>query len=209
MPGLIALTECNIGICPPGVNRQVIPPRAAFTVTCPTLQCSLDASASTGAIASYTWTANGRTERHAYPTAKLTFPSAGRYTITLRVTDSTGHYRTLTKKGVLVPSLAPSRVDTVIVHDTAAYLVTLPTFPTMSGLVVDSTMQGQGFRVYRLCLLGMADRKPTGAVEIFPNSGMVPSPANAVTITGLFRSAGVRWTLALAVAALDSGKVCQ
>jgi PKD repeat protein len=69
-----------------------LPPRAAFTVTCSALRCTLDASGSTdpdGWITSFDWsfgdglTGGGRTAIHDYP-------KAGSYTVTLNLTDNDG-----------------------------------------------------------------------------------------------------------------------
>jgi hypothetical protein len=69
-----------------------LPPQASFTLTCTSLSCNFDASASSDpddAIVNYAWsfgdgtTGNGPTIAHMYP-------KAGSYTATLTVTDNAG-----------------------------------------------------------------------------------------------------------------------
>jgi hypothetical protein len=96
----------TITITAAGSGNQ--PPVAAFTVNCNTgvlHQCALDASSSTDdvGIISYTWSwGDGRTETHALPTAKNTWPSAGTFNVTLKVTDGGGLTSSITK-AVAVP----------------------------------------------------------------------------------------------------------
>jgi len=69
------------------------PPVASFTSSCPSLQCTVDASASADdkGIVSYRWNwGNGRSETKTVPTAKNTWQTAGVYTVTLTVTDGGG-----------------------------------------------------------------------------------------------------------------------
>jgi PKD repeat protein len=69
------------------------PPVARFTWTCPTLQCTLDATTSTDdmGIASYKWDwGDGRSETKTLPTTRNTWATAGVYTVTLTVTDAGG-----------------------------------------------------------------------------------------------------------------------
>jgi PKD repeat protein len=82
---------------PPPVDNQ---PVAAFTWSCPTLTCALDASGSTddGTIVSYAWDLG----RFPNPTAtgitvSATYPHTGPRTVTLTVTDNGGKSSSLTQ----------------------------------------------------------------------------------------------------------------
>ncbi|HEV7991675.1 MAG TPA: PKD domain-containing protein [Gemmatimonadaceae bacterium] len=69
------------------------PPFAYFTVKCPTLQCTFDASGSTddSGVVQYTWDwGTGPSESFSTPIAQHTFPAPGLYTVTLTVTDAAG-----------------------------------------------------------------------------------------------------------------------
>lgn len=86
------------------------PPVARFTVACPTLQCSFDASSSTddAGVVRYAWDwGNGRSESHSYPQSKNTFV-AGTYDVTLTVTDAAGLTGSVTKS-VTVPTPASNQ----------------------------------------------------------------------------------------------------
>ena len=88
----------------PAVSNQ--PPTASFTVTCPALQCTFDASSSTDdvGIVTYAWTwGNGRGESHSTPVTKNTFAAPGTYNVTLKVTDGGGLFSSVTKP-VQVPT---------------------------------------------------------------------------------------------------------
>ncbi|MEO8561459.1 MAG: S8 family serine peptidase [bacterium] len=81
---------------PPPTNQ---PPVARFSVSCPTTQCTFDASGSTDdiGIVRYDWNwGNGKAESHSAPTAKNTF-ATGTYDVTLIVTDGVGAKGSLTK----------------------------------------------------------------------------------------------------------------
>ncbi|MDB4891615.1 MAG: peptidase and in kexin sedolisin [Gemmatimonadetes bacterium] len=85
------------------------PPVAHFTVSCPTSQCTLDASASADnvGIVKYAWTwGDGRSENKVMPITKNTWAITGVYTITLTVSDAGGLTNTISKQ-VAVPDLAP------------------------------------------------------------------------------------------------------
>ncbi len=85
------------------------PPVANFTASCPTSQCTLDASASTDnlGIVRYAWTwGDGRTENKVLPITRNTWAVTGIYTITLTVTDAGGLTNTISKQ-VPVPDLPP------------------------------------------------------------------------------------------------------
>jgi vibriolysin len=68
------------------------PPRASFTLTCTRLLCEFDASSSTDATdptPSYAWSFGDSTIGSGSPTLH-SYPKAGRYTVTLTVTDNAG-----------------------------------------------------------------------------------------------------------------------
>lgn len=83
-----ALTACGDG----GTEPDPIAPKAAFTVECDELACSVDGSGSSdsdGTIASHAWDfGDGATRTGAQ--ASHVYSEAGGYTITLRVTDNDG-----------------------------------------------------------------------------------------------------------------------
>src|SRR4029079_8241269 len=77
--------------------------------SCPTLQCTLDASSSTdnAGIVKYMWTwGDGRAENKLQPIARNTWLVAGLYTITLTVVDAGGLTNSFSKQ-VAVPNLPP------------------------------------------------------------------------------------------------------
>jgi PKD repeat protein len=131
---------------------------AAFSVSCPQLQCSFDASSSSGAV-SYRWDwGNGRpAEIRTAPTNKNTYATQGVYKVTLTVTDASGATASVAK-WIVVPSLTdgsvppPSvgRVDTIVVqspplppvHDTVT--VQLPAPPAIHDTITvhDSSYTG-------------------------------------------------------------------
>jgi subtilisin family serine protease len=81
-------------------------PLARFTVSCPTLQCTFDASTSTDdvGISSYKWSwGDGRTETRVGTIARNTYAAAATYNVTLTVTDGGGLTNSVTKT-VQVPS---------------------------------------------------------------------------------------------------------
>jgi len=94
------------------VSKQVVvsstvnaAPVARFTFTCPTTQCTFDASGSTDdvGIVSYKWDwGTGKSETHSGPTAKNSF-AVGTYNVTLTVTDGGGLTGTVTHS-VIVPT---------------------------------------------------------------------------------------------------------
>ncbi|MEO5826826.1 MAG: S8 family serine peptidase, partial [Gemmatimonadales bacterium] len=95
-PNRLMNTGFLIGSPSPGNS----PPVAAFTWSCPTLTCQLDASSSTddGTIVSYAWALG----RFPDPTATgvtvaATYPHTGPRTVTLTVTDNSGKSSTITK----------------------------------------------------------------------------------------------------------------
>ncbi|MEP6731645.1 MAG: S8 family serine peptidase [bacterium] len=93
----------NIGFLNNGNNQA---PVARFTITCPTLHCNADGSASTDdvAIVSYKWDwGNGHNETHSGPTASNTWATPGTYSVTLTVTDGGGLTGSLTKQ-VTIPN---------------------------------------------------------------------------------------------------------
>ncbi|MEO5814465.1 MAG: PKD domain-containing protein [Gemmatimonadaceae bacterium] len=87
-------------------NQQ---PVAHFTASCPTSQCTLDASGSSGnvGIVKYAWTwGDGRSESKVQPVTKNTWAQTGVYTITLTVTDAGGLTNSIARQ-VAVPDLPP------------------------------------------------------------------------------------------------------
>jgi len=92
-----------------GAHESNHPPAAAFTWTCPTLQCTLDASASTDdrGIVSYRWSwGDGRSETKLRPTVRNTWATPGTYIVTLTVTDA-GGLSNSTSRHVTVPAHEP------------------------------------------------------------------------------------------------------
>ncbi|HEV7991674.1 MAG TPA: PKD domain-containing protein [Gemmatimonadaceae bacterium] len=92
-------------------------PVASFSVSCPALQCTFDASGSTddAGIAKYTWSwGTGKSESHAFPVSKHTYASAGSYSVTLTVTDAQGLTNSVTKS-VQVPTPPPNQPPTVTI----------------------------------------------------------------------------------------------
>jgi hypothetical protein len=87
-----------------GASNQA--PVARFTATCPTLQCTFDASSSTDdvGVVTYAWTwGDGRSESHPFPVTKSTFAVPGTYNVKLTVTDGGGLSNSITKS-VQVPT---------------------------------------------------------------------------------------------------------
>jgi PKD repeat protein len=111
----------SITITPSGGGNQA--PVARYTITCPTLQCTADASASTDdvGIVSYAWNwGNGRSEIKTVPTVKNTWATAGTYTVTLTVKDAGGRASSVAKQ-VVIPTPAGNRAPV------ARFTITCPT----------------------------------------------------------------------------------
>ena len=92
-------------------------PVARYTISCPTLRCSVDGSTSTDdvGIVSYKWNwGNGRTETHTGPTANNTWAAPGTYSITLTVTDGGGLTNSVTKQ-VTIPTPASNQSPTATI----------------------------------------------------------------------------------------------
>lgn len=85
--------------------------QALWNPTCERLRCTFDASASTGAIKSYSWAFGDSTAKSSGKLVTHTFARVGTYSVVLVVTDSTGHRSQLTKKITVGAVIA--RVDTV------------------------------------------------------------------------------------------------
>ena len=109
---VITLTATDAGNASGAATRTIIiipasqPPVARFTATCPTMQCTFDASASTDdvGITRYAWTwGDGRSEAKTYPTTRNTWATQGVYTVTLTVTDGGGQTNTVSKQ-IAVPN---------------------------------------------------------------------------------------------------------
>ena len=93
----------NVTITSVNTNQ---PPVARFTWTCPTLQCTLDASTSSddAGVVKYFWNwGNGRSETKLGPIVRNTWAVAGTYTVTLTVTDAGGLTNSVSHQ-VTVPS---------------------------------------------------------------------------------------------------------
>jgi PKD repeat protein/Flp pilus assembly pilin Flp len=106
--------ECNDGV-EPGM------PIASFTVTCPSLSCTIDAATSrdtnsdgTGVIVSYEWDFGDSTFGTGETPSK-TYGANGTYTITLVVTDDDGNTASTTRSVYAeLPNLAPIANFTVV-----------------------------------------------------------------------------------------------
>jgi subtilisin family serine protease len=84
------------------------PPVARFNASCPSSQCTFDASASTDdfGVVSYTWNwGNGKTETHSSPTVTNSFAALGTYSVMLTVKDASGLSSSITKP-IAVPTTA-------------------------------------------------------------------------------------------------------
>jgi PKD repeat protein len=96
----VKTNNVNVG----GAANQA--PVASFTLTCPTLHCAADGSASTDdvGVVSYAWDwGNGRGETHVGPTANNTWAAPGVYNVSLTVRDAGGLTNTLVKQ-VTIPT---------------------------------------------------------------------------------------------------------
>jgi subtilisin family serine protease len=90
----------------PPVNQ---PPVANFTMSCPTLHCTVDGSASTddAGIVSYSWVwGNGKSKVTPTGITSTTYYANAVYTVSLTVTDAGGLTNTITKQ-VTVPTVTP------------------------------------------------------------------------------------------------------
>jgi subtilisin family serine protease len=102
--GATALATRSITIAT--VNQ---PPVARFTASCPTSQCTFDASSSTDnvGIVKYAWTwGDGRGENKTLPITRNTWSVTGLYTVTLTVSNAGGLTNTISKQ-VAVPDQPP------------------------------------------------------------------------------------------------------
>jgi probable HAF family extracellular repeat protein len=115
-------------------------PVASFSVSCPALQCTFDASGSSddAGIVKYAWSwGNGRSESHSYPVSKNTYASSGTYSVTLTVTDAQGLTSSITKP-VPVPTPAPNQPPTVAISAPTDYVsVSQGTSVTFTGSATD------------------------------------------------------------------------
>jgi probable HAF family extracellular repeat protein len=113
-------------------------PVANYTVTCPALQCTFDASSSTDdvGIVKYSWNwGNGRSESRSTPVSKNTF-TAGTYNVTLTVTDAQGLTGSITKS-VTVPSSAQNQVPSVAITSPTGNYFNQGQSITFSGTATD------------------------------------------------------------------------
>ena len=114
--GFAAVTLIVTAVGP--VNQ---PPVARFIFTCPTLQCTLDASSSSDdvGIVKYAWTwGDGRGESRATPVVRNTWAVAGTYTVTLTVTDG-GGLTNVSSQSVTVPTAAANQPPTAAISTPA------------------------------------------------------------------------------------------
>src|SRR5207237_432462 len=81
--------------------------QALWNPTCERLRCTFDASASTGAIKSYSWAFGDSTAKSSGKLVTHTFARVGTYSVVLVVTDSTGHRSQLTKKVTVTATTLP------------------------------------------------------------------------------------------------------
>ncbi|HET9010366.1 MAG TPA: S8 family serine peptidase [Gemmatimonadaceae bacterium] len=101
----------------PGLYLSAAPsgpaaPVASFTVSCPSLTCNFDASASNdpdgGSITDYAWSfGDGTSANGASPTISHTYGSAGPKTVTLTVTDNDSPAGTASQSNTATPSNPP------------------------------------------------------------------------------------------------------
>ncbi len=102
--GLAGTATITLTVTTAGGSNQ--PPVATYTYSCPTLQCTMDATTSTDdvGIVKYTWDwGNGKTESHTTPVSKNTWSTPGTYTVTLTVTDG-GGLTNSTSKSIAIPT---------------------------------------------------------------------------------------------------------
>ena len=127
---------------PPIVDPEEIPPVASFTVSCPQLTCSFDASASDdedGTITNYAWNfGDGGTANGASPTTSHTYATPGTRTVTLTVTDNDLLTATTTRSAN--PSSTPSAVTQIGAASTTGnrqnHTVTIPAATQAGDLLV-------------------------------------------------------------------------
>ncbi len=101
--------------CPTSVTATISAPTVINAGTPVTVQAS-----HTGNVARWAWTCSGATiSASAVNPTVMTFPSAGSYTISLKVTDVTGNYTSTITKNVTVSSAATPTADFDLSKETA------------------------------------------------------------------------------------------
>jgi hypothetical protein len=132
------LLNTTFGGTPPPVNAA---PVARFTLTCPTLHCSADASASTDdhGIVSYAWVwGNGKFKTTPTAFTSTTYYANAVYTVSLTVTDASGLQNTLTKS-VTIPVGAVNQAPTASISaPTAGASVVAGSSVTFAGSGTDA-----------------------------------------------------------------------
>jgi PKD domain len=171
---------------------------AAFSVVCPQLQCTFDASASTGAV-SYLWNwGNGRpVESRTVAMNKNTYAALGIYAVTLTVADSAGHRASITK-WIKVPTATDGSVPPPV-HDTVTIArvdtVQLPAPPAVHDTVIvgsgalPSAVRienafGGGVDVWMgQQYVGRVEVQTVGAVYAYRYTGAMPMPIQGPYLT--------------------------
>ena len=101
--------------CPTSVTATISAPTVINAGTPVTVQAS-----HTGNVAQWAWTCSGATiSASAVNPTVMTFPSAGSYTISLKVTDVTGNYTSTITKNVTVSAAATPTADFDLSKETA------------------------------------------------------------------------------------------
>jgi PKD repeat protein len=86
------------------------PPVASFTISCTSLTCTTNASASSDdiGVASYQWNWGDSQTSNGGPSGSHTFAAAGTYTVTLTVGDTIGQTGSTTRTVTVAPCVAPA-----------------------------------------------------------------------------------------------------
>jgi len=171
-PNLLLFTGATTPTTPDDTPNQA--PTASFTVSCTSLSCTVNGSASSdpdGTVTGWAWAfGNGATATGS--TASVTYASAGTYTITLTVTDDDGATASTTQTATVS---APSVVQIQLSASTrvsgrnsyadlqwSGHTTRVDIFRNNSRIVRGSTSstysdnlgRGSGSATYRVCLSG-------------------------------------------------------